>query len=91
MATEVVVAPKTEISTLPAIKEPIKIHIAPIIQNVIDLGSAMIMSFVFSYLNLMVLNRIRIKLIFAGDRLGSYRFPVSTNPVYGVIETQKRC
>jgi hypothetical protein len=83
MATETVVAPKTEVSTLPAIKHPIKMHIAPIIQNDIDLGSAMNMSFVFSYLNLTVLNRLKIKIFFAGDRLGSYRFPVSTNPVYG--------
>jgi hypothetical protein len=54
MAIEVVVAPSTVVSTLPAIKAPMKIHIAPIIQNAIDLGSAMNMSFVFSYLNLMV-------------------------------------
>lgn len=40
--TDVVVAPKADGSTLPAIKEPKKIHIEPIIQNPNVLGLAMI-------------------------------------------------
>ena len=40
--TEVVVAPKIDGSTLPAIKEPKKIHIAPISQKLIVLKFAMI-------------------------------------------------
>jgi len=40
--TEVVVAPKADGSTLPAIKEPKKIHMAPITQKHIVLKFAMI-------------------------------------------------
>ena len=50
-----VVAPKTDGSTDPAIKAPVNKQIAPMNQNVIDLGSAMNRSFVVSYLNLMFL------------------------------------
>jgi len=39
-ATEVVVEPKTEGSTEPAIKAPVNTHIAPINQKLIVLGSA---------------------------------------------------
>jgi hypothetical protein len=51
----VVVAPRTDGSTDPAIKAPVNKQIAPINQKVIDLGSAMNRSFVVSYLNLMFL------------------------------------
>jgi len=42
ITTEVVVAPKTDGSTLPPIKLPAKIHIDPKIQNPIVLASTMI-------------------------------------------------
>ena len=54
IATDSTDAPRTDGSTPPAIKAPMKINIAPIIQNTIDLASAMNISFVFSYINLMV-------------------------------------
>jgi len=48
----VVVAPRTDGSTDPAIRAPVNRQIAPMNQKVIDLGSAMNRSFVVSYLNL---------------------------------------
>ena len=54
-----VVAPKTDGSTDPAIKAPVNKQIAPMNQNVIDLGSAMNRSFVVSYLNLTFLIEVK--------------------------------